>query len=78
MQSMREYLRLAYERETIAVGRNGARRRLVKMLRFAARWRLRRHFYDLPLEIWVHNAARQLRRSIEDFRYEAAESGGYH
>ncbi len=65
VQNMREYLRLAYERESIAVGRNGAaRRRLVEMLRLPARWRLRRHFYDLPLEIWVHNAARKITRSV--------------
>lgn len=67
VQNMREYLRLAYKRETIAVGHNGARPvidGLVEMSRRLARWRLRRHFYDLPLEIWAQNAARQLLHSI--------------
>jgi radical SAM superfamily enzyme YgiQ (UPF0313 family) len=69
VQNMREYLRFAYKRETIAVRRDGVwRRRLLDLLRLPARWRLRRHYYDFPLEIWALNASRRLVHLISDAR----------
>ena len=60
---MRECLRLAYDREPIAVRHNGVlRRRLVKLLRLPSRLRLRWHYYDFPVEIRALSAARTLLR----------------
>ncbi len=63
VQDMRECLRLAYDREPIAVRHNGVlRRRLVKLLRLPSRLRLRWHYYDFPVEIRALSAARTLLR----------------
>ena len=73
VQTMREYLRLAYKRESIAVGRSGVRSRLVNLMRRPARWRLRRHRYGFPVEIWVRNAARRILHSVTGTRPPVGE-----
>ncbi|MBP1598870.1 MAG: Radical domain protein [Acidobacteria bacterium] len=58
LQTMREYLRVAFNRVPIAADR---RHRVTRMVHNAigvpARWRLDHDFYGLPIEIWLKNAA---------------------
>ncbi len=58
VQTMREYLRVAFNRVPIAADR---RHRVTRMVHNAisipARWRLDHDFYGLPIEIWLKNAA---------------------
>ncbi len=57
VQIMREYLRVAFDRKTIAADRRGKPVRFVQQaIRFPARWRLDHSFYVFPFEIWVQKA----------------------
>ena len=58
VQTMREYLRVAFNRVPIAADR---RHHVTRMMHNAigipARWRLDHDFYGFPIEIWLKNAA---------------------
>lgn len=56
LQTMREYLRIAFDRIPIAADtRNRPTRIAQKMLSFPARWRLDHDIYTAPAEIWINN-----------------------
>lgn len=58
VQTMREYLRVAFNRVPIAADRRRRATRLVhNAISIPARWRLDHDFYGLPIEIWLKNAA---------------------
>jgi anaerobic magnesium-protoporphyrin IX monomethyl ester cyclase len=61
VQTMREYLRLAFHRVTIGVQRESTLQRVVHgMIGVTARWRLDHSYYSLPVELWVKNAVNRL------------------
>jgi radical SAM superfamily enzyme YgiQ (UPF0313 family) len=54
VQTMREYLRIAFNRVPIGVDRKNTLQRLVHgMIGVPARWRLDHGFYYLPFELWL-------------------------
>jgi len=56
LQTMREYLRIAFDRVPIALDtRKRATRIAQKMLSLPARWRLDHDTYTLPVEIWLND-----------------------
>jgi hypothetical protein len=58
VQTMREYLRAAFNRVPIAADRRHLVTRMVhNAISLPARWRLDHDFYGLPIEIWLKNAA---------------------
>ena len=58
VQTMREYLRVAFNRVPIAADRRHRITRLVhNAISIPARWRLDHDFYGLPFEIWLKNTA---------------------
>lgn len=58
IQTMREYLRIAFNRVPIGVQRKHPVTRLVhELISVPARWRLDHHFYSFPFELWLKNAA---------------------
>ncbi len=60
VQRMREYLRVAFSRVAIAKDRRGAATRaLYRLMSVPARWRLDHGFYDLPVELWLKDAAQR-------------------
>jgi len=62
VQTMREYLRIAYDRQPIANHEvSPAIRAVQHALSLPARWRLNHDFYALPLEVWLN---RRLKRHI--------------
>jgi radical SAM superfamily enzyme YgiQ (UPF0313 family) len=61
VQNMRDYLRVAFHRVPIGKNRANALNRLVHALISApARWRLDRHFYAFPVELWAKKAIDRL------------------
>jgi radical SAM superfamily enzyme YgiQ (UPF0313 family) len=55
VQTMRDYLRIAFDRAPIAANSHGRLARAVQHLTsYPARWRLDHDFYELPLELWVN------------------------
>jgi radical SAM superfamily enzyme YgiQ (UPF0313 family) len=62
VQVMRDYLRMAFDREPIArLNSNSMIQLLQKSLGYPARWRLEHDFYGLPVEVWVN---RKLKRFV--------------
>lgn len=58
VQTMREYLRVAFNRVPIGVTRSNALQRVVHgMIGVPARWRLDHHFYSFPFELWLKDWA---------------------
>jgi radical SAM superfamily enzyme YgiQ (UPF0313 family) len=56
LQTMRDYLRMAFDRTNIAADRRGSITRLAqKALSLPARWRLDNDRYGVPVEIWLNN-----------------------
>ena len=54
VQTMREYLRIAFNRVPIGLQRKNTLQRLVHgMIGVPARWRLDHSFYSLPFELWL-------------------------
>jgi radical SAM superfamily enzyme YgiQ (UPF0313 family) len=54
VQTMREYLRVAFNRIPIGVKRKGLLQRVVHgMIGVPARWRLDHDFYSFPFELWL-------------------------
>lgn len=63
VQTMRDYLRLAFERVPIAKDRRRPLTRAIhKAAGYSARWRLDHDVYGAPLELWMKNA---LTRALE-------------
>lgn len=61
VQTMREYLRVAFNRIPIGVRRKNSLQRLVYgMIELPARWRLDHHVYSLPFELWLKDFANRL------------------
>jgi radical SAM superfamily enzyme YgiQ (UPF0313 family) len=61
VQTMREYLRVAFRRVPIGVRHGGAMQRAIHdMIAFPARWRLDHGFYSMPFELWLKKAASRL------------------
>jgi len=61
VQTMREYLRVAFNRVPIGVHRKNSLQRLVHgMIEAPARWRLDHNFYAFPFELWLKNLASRL------------------
>jgi radical SAM superfamily enzyme YgiQ (UPF0313 family) len=58
VQTMREYMRVAFNRKPIGVQRKHRVNRLVhRMISFPARWRLDHDYYAFPFELGLKNAA---------------------
>lgn len=58
VQTMRDYLRLGFDRKPIAADRRGSwRRGLHRAIRVPAQWRLDHDVYALPVEIWLKKFA---------------------
>ena len=56
LQTMRDYLRIAFDRVPIAADRRGRFTRLTqKCISWPARWRLDRDIYAFPVELWLND-----------------------
>jgi anaerobic magnesium-protoporphyrin IX monomethyl ester cyclase len=61
VQTMREYLRIAFNRKPIGVTKKHPVNRLVhELISYPARIRLDRNFYSFPVELWLKNAANRI------------------
>lgn len=61
VQTMREYLRIAFQRVPIGIQRSNRLRRIVHgMIGVPARWRLDHHVYRLPFELWLKEMTNRL------------------
>ncbi len=61
VQNMRDYLRLAFEREPIAKdSRRAATRAIHRAISLPARWRLDHDAYGFPVELWLKDAANRV------------------
>ncbi len=61
LQTMRDYLRIAFDRQPISkYESNKLIRKLQKALSRPARWRLDHDFYDLPVELWLNRKLKKL------------------
>lgn len=55
VQTMRDYLRIAFNRAPIAVNQHGRLARIIRNLTgYPARWRLDHDFYNFPIELWIN------------------------
>lgn len=62
LQTMRDYLRIAFDRQPISKREpNRLIRKLQQALSYPARWRLDHDFYNFPAELWLN---RQLKKLI--------------
>jgi radical SAM superfamily enzyme YgiQ (UPF0313 family) len=60
VQTMRDYLRLAFDRKPIAAdGRSRFVRSVHRAISIPARWRLKRDIYAAPFELWLKNAIKR-------------------
>ena len=61
VQTMRDYLRVAFDRKPIASDRRSSLvRGLHRAISLPARWRLKRDVYAIPFELWLKNALQRL------------------
>lgn len=61
VQTMREYLRIAFNRIPIGVRRKNSLQRMVHgLIERPARWRLDHHIYSFPVELWVKDFANRV------------------
>ncbi|MCU1259691.1 MAG: Radical domain protein [Bryobacterales bacterium] len=61
VQTMREYLRIAFNRKPIGVSKKHPVNRLVHdLISYPARARLDHNFYSFPVELWLKNAANRI------------------
>lgn len=64
VQTMREYLRVAFNRVPIGIQKKTALQRVIHgMIGIPARWRLDHNFYSLPFELWLKDMANRLPRA---------------
>jgi anaerobic magnesium-protoporphyrin IX monomethyl ester cyclase len=62
VQTMRDYLRIAFDRAPIAnEKRDRFSRAMTRLTAYPARWRLDHDFYALPLELWVNRQLKSIR-----------------
>jgi anaerobic magnesium-protoporphyrin IX monomethyl ester cyclase len=60
LQTMRDYLRIAFDRIPISADTRGPIRRLAqKSISLPARWRLDHHVYRFPVELWLNKKLKQ-------------------
>jgi len=65
LQDIRQYLRLGYPNVRVGEDQGSRRHRLaLRTLGPSARWRLREHRYDLPLELRAYEAAQKVKPSL--------------
>ncbi len=61
VQTMRDYLRVAFHRVPIAINRKNAVERFIhEAIALPARWRLDHGFYSLPFELWLKDTAKRM------------------
>jgi radical SAM superfamily enzyme YgiQ (UPF0313 family) len=61
VQTMRDYLRIAFDREPIAAKGPGRFAKAIQHLTaYPARWRLDHDFYSLPVELWVNRTLKNI------------------
>lgn len=66
LQTMRDYLRIAFDRIPIAMDtRKKSTRIIQKCLSLPARWRLDRDMYVAPVELWINN---KLKKKSKEFK----------
>ena len=66
VQTMREYLRMAFTRVPVGIHRTDRFTRLVhEALAVPARWRLDHDVYGFPIEIWLNQLGRQVFRPLK-------------
>jgi radical SAM superfamily enzyme YgiQ (UPF0313 family) len=62
VQTMRDYLRIAFDRAPIATDSRGSfARTITRLTSYPARWRLDHDFYALPVELWVNRKLHGIR-----------------
>jgi len=62
VQTMRDYLRIAFDRAPIATDSRGRlARTITRLTGYPARWRLDHDFYGLPVELWVNRKLHGIR-----------------
>ena len=62
VQTMRDYLRIAFDRKPIAADSSGRWARFIQRLTtYPARWRLDHDFYELPWELWINRKLKRIR-----------------
>ncbi len=76
LQTMRDYLRIAFDRVPIAADRRTpVIRSLQRALSLPARWRLRHDVYAAPVELWVNNRLKKraaMKPAVDAKRLEPA------
>jgi radical SAM superfamily enzyme YgiQ (UPF0313 family) len=66
LQTMREYLRMAFNRVPVSLHRRDRFTRAAhELMAMPARWRLDHDVYALPFEIWLNTAARKVFRPLK-------------
>ncbi len=75
LQTMREYLRVAFQRVPVMVERKHPVTRLVhELISIPARWRLDHHFYSFPFELWLKDTASRVfpapKAKVDAFKLE--------
>ena len=62
VQTMRDYLRIAFDRAPIAAKRPGcvSQRRSSILTAYPARWRLNHDFYRFPVELWLNRTLKNI------------------
>jgi len=61
VQTMRDYLRIAFDRDPIAANQHGWAARAIRHLTgYPARWRLDHDFYDFPIELWTNRKLKNI------------------
>jgi len=61
VQTMREYLRLAFNRVPVSrLEKTRFNRMVHNLISFPARWRLDHNFYKFPVELWVKDVVNQV------------------
>lgn len=61
VQTMRDYLRIAFDRAPIAANQHGRfARRVRNLTSYPARWRLDHDFYDFPIELWMNRTLKNI------------------
>jgi anaerobic magnesium-protoporphyrin IX monomethyl ester cyclase len=61
VQNMRDYLRIAFDRDPIAVNGPGWFAKAIQHLTaYPARWRLDNDFYELPVELWINRTLKNI------------------
>jgi anaerobic magnesium-protoporphyrin IX monomethyl ester cyclase len=66
LQTMREYLRMAFQRVPVSIHRKDRFTRMAhELLAIPSRWRLDHDVYGFPFEIWLNEAARRVFKPLK-------------